>query len=78
MCSNVLLHVGWGVINPPMLGRVHNVCNLSCVATCLYNCVTYVFVQADVCHAYQIFHARGIPDDHIIVMMFNDIAYNEK
>ena len=24
--------------------------------------------QADVCHAYQIVHAHGVPDDHIIVM----------
>jgi legumain len=34
--------------------------------------------QADVCHAYQILHAHGVPDDHIVVMMFNDIAYNEE
>jgi len=32
--------------------------------------------QADVCHAYQILHAHGIPDDHIIVMMMDDIANN--
>ena len=32
--------------------------------------------QADVCHAYQIVHAHGVPDDHIIVMMYDDIAYN--
>jgi len=32
--------------------------------------------QADVCHAYQIVHAHGIPDDHIVVMMYDDIAYN--
>lgn len=32
--------------------------------------------QADVCHAYQILHAHGIPDHHIIVMMYDDIAYN--
>ena len=31
--------------------------------------------QADVCHAYQIVHAHGVPDDHIIVMMYDDIAY---
>ncbi|KAK4302827.1 hypothetical protein Pmani_025113 [Petrolisthes manimaculis] len=30
--------------------------------------------QADVCHAYQILHSHGVPDDHIIVMMFDDIA----
>ncbi|XP_063608521.1 legumain-like [Penaeus indicus] len=32
--------------------------------------------QADVCHAYQILHQHGVPDDHIIVMMADDIAYN--
>ncbi|XP_021917142.1 legumain-like [Zootermopsis nevadensis] len=32
--------------------------------------------QADVCHAYQILHKNGIPDDNIIVMMYDDIAYN--
>ncbi|XP_047493391.1 legumain-like [Penaeus chinensis] len=32
--------------------------------------------QADVCHAYQILHQHGVPDDHIIVMMTDDIAYN--
>merc|ERR1712180_385181 len=34
--------------------------------------------QADVCHAYQIVHAHGVPDDHIIVMMDDDIAYNKE
>lgn len=33
--------------------------------------------QADVCHAYQILHKNGIPDENIIVMMYDDIAYNE-
>lgn len=33
--------------------------------------------QADVCHAYQILHAHGVPDDHIIVMMTDDIANNK-
>ncbi|XP_042893434.1 legumain-like [Penaeus japonicus] len=32
--------------------------------------------QADVCHAYQILRQHGVPDDHIIVMMTDDIAYN--
>uniref|UniRef100_A0A1B6IKU8 legumain n=1 Tax=Homalodisca liturata TaxID=320908 RepID=A0A1B6IKU8_9HEMI len=30
--------------------------------------------QADVCHAYQILHSNGIPDENIIVMMYDDIA----
>ena len=34
--------------------------------------------QADVCHAYQIVHGHGVPDDHIIVMMYDDIAYNKE
>ncbi|XP_026063507.1 legumain [Carassius auratus] len=34
--------------------------------------------QADVCHAYQIVHHNGIPDDQIVLMMYDDIAYNEK
>jgi len=34
--------------------------------------------QADVCHAYQIVHAHGVPDDHIVVMMYDDIAYNKE
>ncbi|KAL4238849.1 hypothetical protein ACF0H5_003556 [Mactra antiquata] len=34
--------------------------------------------QADVCHAYQILHSHGIPDDNIIVMMYDDIADNKE
>jgi legumain len=33
--------------------------------------------QADICHAYQIFRNRGIPASNIVVMMYDDIAYNE-
>ena len=32
--------------------------------------------QADVCHAYQILHKHGIPDERIVVMMYDDIAEN--
>src|SRR5665648_218721 len=32
--------------------------------------------QADVCHAYQILHENGVPDSNIIVMMYDDIAFN--
>lgn len=32
--------------------------------------------QADVCHAYQLLHNNNIPDSNIIVMMYDDIAYN--
>lgn len=32
--------------------------------------------QADICHAYQILHKHGIPDERIVVMMYDDIANN--
>ena len=31
-----------------------------------------------VCHAYQIFKQHGVPDENIVVMMYDDIAYNPK
>ncbi|KAK3559130.1 hypothetical protein QTP86_005035 [Hemibagrus guttatus] len=34
--------------------------------------------QANVCHAYQVIHQNGIPDEQIVVMMYDDIAHNEK
>lgn len=34
--------------------------------------------QADICHAYQVLHKHGIPDEQIIVMMYDDIANNEE
>lgn len=34
--------------------------------------------QADVCHAYQILHQHGVPDDHIITMMYDDISNNSR
>jgi len=33
--------------------------------------------QADICHAYQILRKNGIPDERIVVMMYDDIAHNE-
>ncbi|CAG2169210.1 unnamed protein product, partial [Oppiella nova] len=33
-------------------------------------------VQSDVYQAYQLVHSQGIPDDHIIVMHLDDIAYD--
>lgn len=30
--------------------------------------------QADICHAYQIVHRHGVPDEQIVVMMYDDIA----
>merc|ERR1711909_246 len=32
--------------------------------------------QADVCHAYQILRQRGIPEENIVTMMYDDIANN--
>ncbi|KAM9842618.1 legumain isoform 1-T2 [Aulostomus maculatus] len=34
--------------------------------------------QADACHAYQIVHKNGIPDEQIVVMMFDDLAHDEQ
>uniref|UniRef100_A0A646QJ75 legumain n=1 Tax=Hemiscolopendra marginata TaxID=943146 RepID=A0A646QJ75_9MYRI len=34
--------------------------------------------QADICHAYQILHKHGIPDEQIVVMMYDDIAQSEE
>ncbi|XP_022540752.2 legumain [Astyanax mexicanus] len=34
--------------------------------------------QADACHAYQILHKNGIPDEQIVVMMYDDLAQNEE
>ena len=36
------------------------------------------FSQADACHAYQIVHRNGVPDEQIIVMMYDDIANAEE
>ncbi|KAG7246339.1 hypothetical protein CRUP_017086, partial [Coryphaenoides rupestris] len=33
--------------------------------------------QADACHAYQIVHKNGIPEEQIVVMMYDDLANNE-
>lgn len=32
--------------------------------------------QADVCHSYQVLKSHGVPDERIIVMMYDDIAHN--
>ena len=34
--------------------------------------------QADVCHAYQVLHRTNFPDSNIVVMMYDDIAYNQE
>lgn len=37
-----------------------------------------VLFQADVCHAYQVVHQNGVPDEQIVVMMYDDIANNKE
>jgi len=34
--------------------------------------------QADVCHAYQVVKANGIPAENIVVMAYDDIANNSR
>ena len=34
--------------------------------------------QADICHAYQIAKANGIPEDQIITIAYDDIAHNSR
>ncbi|KAJ7988757.1 hypothetical protein DPEC_G00312530 [Dallia pectoralis] len=34
--------------------------------------------QADACHAYQIVHNNGVPDEQIVVMMYDDLANSEE
>ncbi|KAG0443034.1 hypothetical protein HPB47_015356 [Ixodes persulcatus] len=35
-------------------------------------------LQADVCRAYHILRHHGVPDDNVVVMMYDDIAYNPR
>ncbi|XP_046709104.1 legumain-like [Silurus meridionalis] len=35
-------------------------------------------VQANVCHAYQVAHRSGVPDQQIVVMMYDDVAYSQQ
>ncbi|XP_037399883.1 legumain-like [Pygocentrus nattereri] len=35
-------------------------------------------LQANICHAYQLVHRNGIPDEQTVVMMYDDIADNEQ
>ena len=38
----------------------------------------HIFVQADVCHAYQVLKKGGLKEENIIVFMYDDIAYNDE
>ena len=35
-----------------------------------------ISLQADVCHAYQVLKEHGVPDENIVVMMYDDIAHS--
>lgn len=35
-----------------------------------------LYMQADVCHAYQILKKGGLKDENIIIFMYDDIAFN--
>ncbi|CAN6441542.1 unnamed protein product [Victoria cruziana] len=37
-----------------------------------------MFLQADVCHAYQTMIKGGLKEENIVVFMYDDIAYNEE
>ncbi len=59
----------------------HNSCTESFFKIIKYD-FKHVFLsvskQADICHSYQILSKNGIPDEQIVVMMYDDIAYNEE
>lgn len=38
------------------------------------SCSIQIFLQADVCHAYQVLRKHGIPAENIITLMYDDIA----
>ena len=46
--------------------------------TCMLQSHFTTHLQASVCRAYQIFKSHGVPDENIVVMMFDDIAYNSQ
>ena len=41
-----------------------------------FDIVIEPYMQADVCHAYQILKKGGLKDENIIVFMYDDIAFN--
>lgn len=41
-----------------------------------FNSVECYIFQANVCHAYNLLRANGIPKHRIITFMYDDIAYN--
>ena len=36
----------------------------------------YFSLQADACHAYHVVHSHGIPEENIVMMIYDDIANN--
>ena len=44
----------------------------------IYSLSHFVSFQADACHAYHIMNKHGIPDEQIVMMMYDDIANNRE
>ncbi|CAG2169480.1 unnamed protein product [Oppiella nova] len=51
-------------------------CYIQLVDTFNHKC--YALSQADVYHAYQVVRKHGIPDENIVVMHYDDIAYHKQ
>ena len=62
-----------GIPNPCMLVKD---ASLTGVIATIYLTFLVCCFKADACHAYQILHKNGIPDENIVVMMYDDIAHN--
>ena len=41
-------------------------------------CLFLQILQANVCHAYHIMKKNGIPEERIVLMMYDDVAYDPK
>lgn len=75
---SVTIRMWWSVvqISPKMKPLpLHGTCFPAPLTS--VSCWLCVF-QADACHAYQIAHRNGIPDEQIVVMMYDDLAQNEE
>ena len=40
--------------------------------------VYFFSIKADALHAYKVVRAHGVPKEQIIVMVYDDIAYNQR
>lgn len=58
--------------------NIHPCLDSVLVRFCLISTLLFeFFLQADVCHAYQVLKKGGLQDENIIVFMYDDIANNE-